>query len=154
MVESVALAALTTTVPDGTVAGAVYSPEDEIVPSVELPPLIPFTPHVTAVLELSLTVAENCCVCPTGTEALVGEIETKMPESIAMAAWAERVGSAALTANTVIVPEGAVAGAVYNPEEEIVPTVKFPPAMPFTVQVTAVFDVPVTVALNCWAAPS
>jgi len=32
---------------------------------------------------------------------------------------------------------------------EIVPTIEFPPAMPFTFQFTAVFDVLVTVAVNC-----
>jgi hypothetical protein len=38
-----------------------------------------------------------------------------------------------------------VAGAVYNPEEEIVP--------PVAVHVTAVLLEPVTVAVNCWVAP-
>jgi hypothetical protein len=32
---------------------------------------------------------------------------------------------------------------------EIVPTVVLPPVIPLTLQVTAVFDVPVTVAVNC-----
>jgi len=36
-------------------------------------------------------------------------------------------------------------GAVYNPILDTVP--------PVVVQVTAVFEVPVTVALNCWVAP-
>jgi hypothetical protein len=44
---------------------------------------------------------------------------------------------------------GGVAGALYKPFAEIVPTVEFPPAMLFTAQLTAVFDVPVTVAVNC-----
>jgi hypothetical protein len=34
-----------------------------------------------------------------------------------------------------------------------VPTVEFPPAIPFTIQFTAVLDVPVTLALNCWLLP-
>ena len=58
------------------------------------------------------------------------------------------VGSAALTAATVTVV-GPVAGAVYRPEAVIVPAVELPPAIPFTVQFTAVFDVPVTDAVNC-----
>ena len=37
---------------------------------------------------------------------------------------------------------------------DIVPTVEFPPEMPFTLHVTAVFDVPVTVAVNCCVFPS
>jgi hypothetical protein len=43
---------------------------------------------------------------------------------------------------------------VYNPDDEIVPTVEFPPETPLTLQATAVFDVPVTVAVSCCALPS
>ena len=35
----------------------------------------------------------------------------------------------------------------------IVPTVEFPPVMPFTLQVTAVFVLPVTLAVNCFVVP-
>ena len=49
---------------DGAVAGAVYSPVFDIVPTVELPPLIAFTSHVTAVLDAPVTEAVNCWVCP------------------------------------------------------------------------------------------
>ncbi len=44
---------------------------------------------------------------------------------------------------------GATGGAAYSPLGEIVPTVAFPPGMSLTDQVTAVFDGPVTVAVNC-----
>src|SRR5947207_1502204 len=44
---------------------------------------------------------------------------------------------------------GTENGAVYKPAAEIVPTVEFPPGMPFTLQFPAVFDEPVTVAVNC-----
>ncbi len=37
---------------------------------------------------------------------------------------------------------------MYSPKALIVPTVEFPPATPFTFQLTAVFVVPVTVATN------
>ena len=59
------------------------------------------------------------------------------------------VVSATLVAATVTVPEGTFVGAVYSPDVEMVPSVEFPPLMPFTVQVTAVFVVPLTVAVNC-----
>lgn len=36
----------------------------------------------------------------------------------------------------------------------MVPTAEFPPGTPFTLQVTAVFDEPVTVAVNCCVLPS
>ena len=51
--------------------------------------------------------------------------------------------SAALVALTVYVP--AVLGAVYKPELEMVP--------PVALQVTAVFVVPLTVAVNCCIVP-
>jgi hypothetical protein len=58
------------------------------------------------------------------------------------------------TAVTVTVAGlGMVLGAVYNPLEVIVPAAALPPAVPFTCQVTAVFVVPVTVAVNCVLAP-
>jgi hypothetical protein len=37
---------------------------------------------------------------------------------------------------------------------DIVPTVAFPPGTPFTLQMTAVFEVPATVAVNCCVLPS
>ena len=46
---------------------------------------------------------------------------------------------------------GTLAGAVYWPVVLIVPSVALPPATPFTDHVTAVFDVPLTVAVNCVA---
>jgi len=64
-------------------------------------------------------------------------------------------GSATLAALIVTVEEpGAVAGAVYNPSPEINPTVRFPPAIPFTLQVTPVFELPVTVAAYCDELPN
>jgi len=60
-----------------------------------------------------------------------------------------RLVSASDTAVTVTVKvDEIVDGAVYIPAAEIVPTVEFPPLTPLTCQVTAVFDVLVTVALN------
>ena|ERR1019366_3577827 len=46
--------------------------------------------------------------------------------------------------------EGTAGGAVYNPLDEIVPQPDPEQPAPATVQVTAVFDVPVTVAENCF----
>jgi len=44
---------------------------------------------------------------------------------------------------------GSVEGATYIPDALIRPTVAFPPATPPALQVTAVFEVPETVAVNC-----
>jgi hypothetical protein len=61
------------------------------------------------------------------------------------------VGSACDVAVTVTCDGfGAVAGAVYNPAAEIVPFAVPPP----TLQVTAVFEVPDTVAVNCCVPPA
>lgn len=61
---------------DGTVAGAVYRPAEEIVPAVELPPGTPLTSQLIPVLLVPETVALNCCVWPICKLAFVGEIET------------------------------------------------------------------------------
>ena len=61
----------------------------------------------------------------------------------------ERVVSATDTAVIVTVAdEGTVAGAVYRPALEMVPTLVFPPATLLTCQVTAVLVVLVTVAVK------
>jgi hypothetical protein len=65
LVGSAELFAVTVTEPpDGTDAGAVYSPADDTVPTVEFPPCNPLTHHVTAVFVEPLTLAANCCDAP------------------------------------------------------------------------------------------
>ena len=59
----------------GTLAGAVNSPDVEMVPVVEVPPVTPFTCQVTELLLEFCTVAVKACVVPTETLAVVGEIE-------------------------------------------------------------------------------
>jgi hypothetical protein len=69
-------------------------------------------------------------------------------------AVADLEGSAwavAVTATTAGV--GRLAGAVYNPLTPIVPPLASPPVVPLTAQKTAVFELPVTAALNCRVAP-
>jgi hypothetical protein len=57
-----------------------------------------------------------------------------------------------LTAETVtLFGVGKVWGAMYIPPELMVPSAKFPPAMPFTDQITVELLVPLTVTLNCCA---
>jgi hypothetical protein len=65
------------------------------------------------------------------------------------------VASAELTARTVTMLEpGTAFGAVYMPDELIVPAAALPPATPFTCQVTEVFVDPVIDALNDFVAPA
>jgi hypothetical protein len=54
-----------------------YMPEEETVPKVELPPSVPFTSQLTAVLLVPETVALNACGCPTFKLVLAGETETE-----------------------------------------------------------------------------
>jgi hypothetical protein len=63
--------------------------------------------------------------------------------------------SAALVACTdTATGVGRFAGAVYTPLASIVPTVAFPPEIPFTLQLTAVLVVLATVAVNDCGSPS
>jgi len=57
----------------------VYKPDVDIVPTVEFPPAMPFTVHVTAVLDVPVTVAVNCCVAPSESDALAGVMATETP---------------------------------------------------------------------------
>ena len=78
-VGSAALVAFTVTAfGEGGTAGAVYMPVAPIVPTEESPPGIPFTAHVTEVLEVPLTVAVNCSLSRTMAVVLLGETETEM----------------------------------------------------------------------------
>jgi hypothetical protein len=58
---------------DGRVAGAVYLPEESMVPSEEEPPGVSLTDQVTAVLVVPETVAEKVAELPTRTLAVEGE---------------------------------------------------------------------------------
>jgi len=51
----------------GMLAGGVYTPPVVIVPTVPLPPVTPFTCHVTALLARLVTVAEKLSVLPSRT---------------------------------------------------------------------------------------
>jgi len=85
----------------------------DTVPTVALPPAIPFTLQVTAVFVVPVTVAVNCCVAPVTTEALVGLTLTVTGSTTVTEAEADLVGSATLVAVTVTVAgEGTADGAV------------------------------------------
>jgi hypothetical protein len=60
----------------GTAAGAVYTPEELIVPADEFPPATPFTDHVTPWFVDPVTAAANVCVAPARTFAVVGLTDT------------------------------------------------------------------------------
>src|SRR4051812_36442135 len=63
------------------------------------------------------------------------------------------VGAATLVALTITVPPaGITGGAVYAPVAVMTPRVALPPAISLTAHVTAVVEVPATVAVN-WRLP-
>jgi cyanate permease len=66
--ESAALVAVTVTCVLVETVGAEYLPLDEMLPTLAV--------HVTAVLLVLLTLAENCCAAPEATLAVVGDTET------------------------------------------------------------------------------
>ena len=138
----------------GTPPGATNRPEVEINPVAWLPPVTPLTSQVTAVLGSPFTVAANCWVVKMDTVAGFGLTATETCCAMVTLADPESDVFADKTAVTVTVAGlGMVPGAVYNPFEVMVPDAALPPGVPFTCQVTAVFVVPVTVAVNCVLAP-
>lgn len=115
MVESATLlAVMVSDVADETV-GAVYRPEVEIVPTVLLPPVTPFTAQETPLFVDPVTLALNCCVSPDCNVAAEGVTETVtvgvgFTVTLALAVF---VVSAALRAVIVnVVLEVSEAGAV------------------------------------------
>jgi hypothetical protein len=137
----------------GTPLGATYNPLVDMNPVVWPPPAMPSTCQVTAVLGAPFTDAVNCCAPKFATVAALGATltEVAIPDVTVTVAGADFVESACEVAVTVTCAGfGIVAGAVYSPELEMVPLA----APPATLQVTPVFDVPVTVALNCCVLPT
>lgn len=151
---SAALVAVTVTVAgEGGAGGAVYCavvvPVATIMPTVEFPPEIPFTLQLTAMDGLGVpdTLAVNTCTPLVGTLTVAGETVMAMSSLRFTVAEALADASARLTTVTVTLDgDGSAAGAVYNPEDEIVPSPAPPPGTPFTLQVTLVSEAPVTVA--------
>lgn len=83
-----------------------------MVPSVELPPVVPFTCQVTAVLLIPVTMEVNCCVAPASTFTELGEMPIEVFAVMVTEAEADTEVSACETAVTVTVAGlGTVAGA-------------------------------------------
>ena len=114
IVGSKLLRAVTVTLSCELVEGAEYKPEAEIVPVAALPPAVPFTSHMTLLSVGPVTDAENCCVAPDASVAVVGEIVTTVGGGVGLTvsvALAEIVGSKLLRAVTVTLSCELVVGA-------------------------------------------
>jgi hypothetical protein len=140
---------------EGATIGALYTAETELLASVpQDDPLqpAPFKLHTTFVFVVPATVAVNELSPAAGTEALVGLMPSRMATAVTTVTFAEAdlVGSATLVAVTWSVDgEGTLDGAVKSPAAEIVPHDRALQPAPPMVQVTAVFEDPVTVGANC-----
>ena len=129
-------------------------------PTMELPPAIPFTPHAMLAPAARQNDAVNVCAPPSPTLAEEGEIKFVAAHVTVALALPNFEPSAALVAITVAVAgEGGAVGAVYTALAEpltiIVPTTELPPAIPFTLHVTFVVGLPVAemFAVNTCAPP-
>jgi hypothetical protein len=136
----------------GISAGAAYSadsaPFGTIVPTVEFPPAIPFTSHAMVAPGARQNDAVKVFVCPSAMLALEGEIEFVAVQAIVTLELPDfEVSDTLVAVTSTAAGEGTVAGAVYSAESApfgtIVPTVEFPPAIPFTPHVTPVAGLPV-----------
>ncbi|HEY1468439.1 MAG TPA: hypothetical protein VGF61_05305 [Candidatus Acidoferrum sp.] len=72
------VALMVTVLGDGREVGAVYLPEESMVPSAEEPPGVELTDQLTAVLLVPETVAEKDAEPPARTLAVEGETATEM----------------------------------------------------------------------------
>ncbi len=96
------------------------------------------------------TVAVKVCAPPAGTEAAAGATLTCKPSVTVTTADALLCGDEALAAVMVTFAGlGKLAGAVYKPAADMVPTERLPPLTLFTLQLTAELVAPVTLATNC-----
>jgi len=139
----------------GTVLGALYKPVDEIVPQDEPTHPDPLTFQVTAVLALPVTVAVNCCCAFTATCAVFGErlIATLGADSIVTIALpASATVNTGVAVTVTVLGLGTAAGAVYKPEELIVPQLIPTHPAPVRFQITRV-GVPAIAAENCTCEP-
>ena len=164
-VTALAVACTVTIFGTGTSAGAVYNavlaPEGAIIPSIAFPPSIPFTSQEIVAPAARQNVAAKFCASPSPTLGDGWAIELAVAQVIVTLALPDFAGSATLVAVMLtIAGDGTTAGAVYEPLEvpfaAMVPSVEFPPAIPFTLQVTVAtgFPVAVRLMLNTCAPPA
>ena len=149
----------------GTLAGALYVTE-VVVTFVSVPHAAPLQPvpesdHVTPLAPVSfIKVAVKFCLpMPACTFAVVGESVIEITGAVVIVTVVESdfVLSACEVAVMVTVPPvGTVVGAVYSPDALIVPILAALADVLLTCQVTVVFVVPETVAVNCcvWFVPT
>jgi hypothetical protein len=134
----------------------------EIIPAAAFPPATPFTLQATPVFVLPATAAVYCDEVPRVTLVAPLRVKVTGPSVVVFGGTAsatgrlfDTVGAATLVAVIVMFGDcGALAGATYRPFAEIEPAAALPPATPFTLQVTVLSELPLTVAAYCDLPPS
>lgn len=154
---SFAAALKVTLPPGGGDGGAVYTPAVVMVPQAPTTADWQFSVQFTAMGTL-LTVAENVCIPPAGMVTglgltVNGAVAVAGATTVTCADVVTEVSACEVAVTVTAAGFGTLLGAVYNPVVEMNPTVDVPPVTPFTVQVTAVFVVLVTVIVNCCVNP-
>jgi hypothetical protein len=118
-------------------------------PQAELHPVML---QATAVELVPVTVAVNCWVAPAPSETEPGDIEIFTATWFTFAEPVFEVSDCNVATTVTVASLGTGVGAVYRPLVSIVPQAE--PVHPEVLHVTAVDEVPVTVAVNCWVAPA
>lgn len=111
-----------------------------------------FTCQVTDVFVLFVTVAENCLVRPVTMVAVFGLTATVIAGgavTVTVAAPVFVVSACEVAVTVTVPPVGTLDGAVYKPDALMVPMLAALAEVLLTCHVTALFVVPVTVAVNC-----
>ena len=131
------VAVMVTTCEESTAAGAVYNPLDKL-------PTDGVMDQFTPVSELPVTIAANCKRCTGASTAVAGLMLTlTLVGRSSTTALADLEGSATLVAMIVTDCETVMSeGAVYNPFAKV-------PTAGVMDQVTAAFESPTTLAVNC-----
>src|ERR1700693_2571496 len=145
--DAVLVAVIMTVCGEGIELGAVYRPRAEIVPIALLPPGIPFTLQFTVVVVVPVTLAVNCCVELVWMVVAAGDTVTltELDPVNCTVAVPDTLAALLVAVIVSVFGNGTAPGAVYNPVAVIVPFA----GPPLTLQVTVLFAVPVTVAMNC-----
>jgi hypothetical protein len=138
----------------GKLAGAVYRPAEVIVPQVAPEQPDPLARHVTAAFCIPAIAARNCWVPSTATSLFAGVTLITSGKMMVTTANPDFVLLASEVAVIVICAGvGTTAGAVYRPSDVMSPQLLPEQPTPLRLQVTAVLEVPRTVAVNCCWVP-
>src|ERR1700683_375831 len=138
----------------GRLAGAVYRPPEVIVPHVAPEQPGPLVRHETPAFWIPATEARNCWVPSTATSVFAGVTLMTSGEMMVTTANPDFVLFASEVAVIVTwAGVGTTAGAVYRPSDVMDPHELPEQPTPLRLQVTAVLDVPRTVAVNCCWVP-